>query len=68
MTPPHCSRCEQPMQFFSRFKFDHESSDSAKITAQLARFKELGLELGATVTVYYCAACDIADAIFEYDP
>lgn len=65
MKPPMCDRCEQPMIFGTRFKFDHEPGDTAKIGAQLETFKALGIELGAVVTVFRCIPCDIALAIFE---
>lgn len=67
-SPPRCTKCEQPMVFSSRFKFDHEPGDDPKTTASLKRFKEMGLELGATVTLYLCPACDNATAFFEHDP
>jgi len=59
-----CQRCEREMIVYSRFKFDHEPSDSPRVRRQLAAFKDIGLELGADVTLYYCMPCDTATAIF----
>jgi hypothetical protein len=61
-----CDKCEQPMVLWSQFRFDHEPGDEPRIREQLQRFKALGLELGATVTVYRCLPCDTATALFEY--
>jgi len=52
-----------------RFRFDHEPGDTPRDSFLLARFAEAGVELGAEVTLYYCAACDYAQAAFAYpDP
>jgi hypothetical protein len=61
-------RCPQghPMVVRSRFRFDHEPGDPPRHTEALERFRRLGVELGAEVTLWYCAPCDFADAIFVY--
>jgi hypothetical protein len=60
-----CPECGQP-RACRKFRFDHEASDSAYDTANLQRLKSLGVELGAQVTVGYCAACDLVEAVFIY--
>jgi hypothetical protein len=64
-SPPRCPR-GHPMRVQSRFKLDDEPGDDARTTAMLARWRAEGLELGADVTLYYCAACDYAEARFDY--
>jgi hypothetical protein len=60
------------MRVHSRFRLDDEPTDTPHITAQLAglradlKARGLELELGADVTLYYCAACDYAEALFAY--
>jgi hypothetical protein len=41
-----CERCEREMIVYSRFKFEHEPSDSPRMRRQLAAFKSIGIELG----------------------
>jgi hypothetical protein len=50
----------------ARFRLDDEATDTPHITEQLAALKREvpGLELGADVTLYYCAVCDYAQAEF----
>jgi hypothetical protein len=52
----------------SRFRFDDEPGDSAWDTAALARFRAMGLRLGAMVDLYECRICDTAVAFFSYPP
>jgi hypothetical protein len=63
LTP--CPECGQPREC-REFRFDHEAADSARDTAILQMCTRLGIELGAQVTVWYCAPCDGAEAIFVY--
>jgi len=65
MTARECARAH-PMRVISRFRFDHEASDAAQDSLALRRFKQLGFELGAAVTVWYCRLCDTAEAEFRY--
>jgi hypothetical protein len=62
-----CERCDGRMPVISRFRFDHEETDDPKVTAWLERFRAMGVELGADVTIYYCEPCDVADARFAYE-
>jgi hypothetical protein len=54
------------MTITNRFRFDHEPGDSARDTLRLAQFAAMGIKLGADVTVWYCAACDVAEADFKH--
>jgi len=49
-----------------RFKFDHEPDDDPRTTDSLERFRQMGVELGAEVAVWYCPACDRMTAVFTY--
>jgi hypothetical protein len=53
------------MRVMARFKFDHEDTDTASITARLQGLADMGVELGADVTLYACDACGTAVAEFE---
>jgi hypothetical protein len=55
-----------PMLILHQFRLAHDGGDSAADTAQLRTLEALGVELGADVTVWYCAPCDHADAQFQY--
>jgi hypothetical protein len=55
-----------PMMILHQFRLAHDVEDSAADTAQLQMLETLGVELGADVTVWYCAPCDHADAQFYY--
>jgi uncharacterized Zn finger protein (UPF0148 family) len=61
----HCDHCGRPMRVMARFKFDHEDTDTASITARLQGLADMGVELGADVTLYACDACGTAVAEFE---
>jgi hypothetical protein len=63
---PNCEKCGAPMVVLSRFKFDHEPTDSDRDKESLRMFKAMGVELGADVTLWYCAPCDFAQADFAY--
>jgi hypothetical protein len=63
LTP--CPECGQPREG-REFRFDHEAKDSRRDTAILQILEGLGIELGAQVTVWYCAPCDGAEAVFVY--
>jgi hypothetical protein len=60
--------CEKghAMTIKSRFRFDHEPGDSAHDALMLEKFSAMGIELGAEVTLWYCATCDFAQADFTY--
>jgi hypothetical protein len=60
-----CPTCGQPREC-REFCFDHAASDSAQETAILQQLERLGIELGAQVTVWSCAPCDDAEAVFVY--
>jgi hypothetical protein len=60
-----CPACGQPREGRT-FRFDHAASDSAHETAILQLFERLGIELGAQVTLWYCASCDGVEAVFVY--
>lgn len=53
------------MQIRVRFRFDHEPGDSEAITAQLERFRAIGMQLGAMVTLWACEPCELLEAVFE---
>jgi hypothetical protein len=61
-------RCDRghAMRVTDRFRFDDEPGDSAHDSDALARFRAMGIEMGADVTVWYCDACDFATAEFVY--
>jgi hypothetical protein len=61
-----CDKCEQPMVLWSHFLFDQEPGDTPRMVEQLQRFKAMGLELGAKVTLYRCLPCDVAVALFDH--
>lgn len=69
--PPRCKR-GHPMHVRARFRLDDEPTDTPHITEQLAGLRAdleragLELELGADVTLWYCAPCDYAQADFAY--
>jgi hypothetical protein len=67
VSTPTC-RNGHPMTVRARFRLDDEATDTPHITEQLAALKREvpGLELGADVTLYYCAVCDYAQAEFAY--
>jgi hypothetical protein len=46
---PNCEKCGAPMVVLSRFKFDHEPTDSDRDRESLRMFKAMGVELGADV-------------------
>ena len=54
------------MSILHRFIFEHASEDSPETQAHLENLEELGLELGAEVTVWYCPPCDFAQAEFAH--
>jgi hypothetical protein len=54
------------MQRRMQFRFDNEPGDSPAVTAALARFRAMGMELGAVVTLWACEPCDLMDAEFQY--
>jgi hypothetical protein len=60
-----CPDCGQPRES-REFWFDHEAQDSARDTGILQMLEDLGIELGAQVTVWYCVPCDNTEAIFVY--
>jgi hypothetical protein len=60
-----CPECGQPREC-REFRFDHEAQDSGSETAILQVLEGLGIELGAQVTVWYCAPCDGAEAVCVY--
>jgi hypothetical protein len=60
-----CPQCGHPRES-REFRFDHEAQDSGRETAILQMLERLGIELGAQVTVWYCAPCDGAEAVFVY--
>jgi hypothetical protein len=60
-----CPACGQP-RTVTQFRLDHEPADSARDTATLRFLQSLGVELGAAVTLWYCPACDCAEAEFHY--
>jgi hypothetical protein len=60
-----CPKCSQPREG-REFRFDHEAQDSGRETAILQVLESLGIELGAQVTVWSCAPCDEAEAVFVY--
>jgi hypothetical protein len=62
---PRCPR-GHPMRVMARFRFDHEPGDSARDAERLTEFEAMGIELGADVTLWYCAACDYAQAEFDH--
>lgn len=66
MTEPTCPAGHE-MRVDSRFRFDHEEGDTPRDAESLRLFERMGIELGAAVTVYYCDACDFAQATFVYD-
>ena len=51
----------------SRWKFDHEPTDSPRDTESLHVFEAMGIELGAEVTNWYCKTCDMLIADFDND-
>jgi hypothetical protein len=61
-----CKKCERPMVFWSQFRFEREPGDEPHVVEQLARFKAMGLDLGALVKVYRCVDCDTVTAVFDY--
>lgn len=61
-----CPKCADPMYVQARFRFDHEPGDSERDAESLRMFAAMGIELGADVTLWYCAPCDAAVAIFAY--
>jgi hypothetical protein len=63
LTP--CPECGQSRER-REFRFDHETQDSRRDTAILQVLEGLGIELGAQVTLWYCASCDDAQAVFVY--
>lgn len=54
------------MSVLERFRFDHEPGDSDRDAESLRAFEAMGVELGADVTLWYCAACDFASAEFAH--
>jgi hypothetical protein len=60
-----CPKCGQPTQCRT-FRFEHETSDSARDTAILQQLERLGVELGAQVTVSSCIVCESVEAVFVY--
>jgi hypothetical protein len=64
---PDTERCEagHAMTVVNRFRFDDEPGDPPHVTATLARFRAIGLELGADVTVWRCDPCGSIAAIFS---
>jgi hypothetical protein len=54
------------MMILHQFRLAHEVADTAADTAHLRTLEALGVELGADVTVWYCAPCDHAEAQFRY--
>jgi hypothetical protein len=60
-----CPECGHP-RVCRDFVFDHDAKDSRHETAILQILEGLGIELGAQVTVWYCASCDGAEAVFVY--
>jgi hypothetical protein len=61
-----CETCGAQMRVHSRFRFDHEPGDSEQDAESLRYFEKMGLELGADVTLWNCARCDIGVAEFDY--
>lgn len=60
-----CEECRTSMIVRSTFRFDHEATDTPKIHDQLERFKAMGIELGAAVTVWQCPNCRNITAVFD---
>jgi hypothetical protein len=60
-----CPECGHPREC-REFRFDHEAEDSRRDTAILEMCTHLGIALRAQVTVWYCAPCDGAEAVFVY--
>jgi hypothetical protein len=60
--------CEKGHAMFVRdkFTFDHEPNDTPRNTELLTAFAQAGIQLGAEVTLWYCAECDYAQAEFDY--
>ena len=61
-------RCPEghPMTVRERFVFDHDLGDNERERTLLAAFEGMGFELGAQVTLWYCAACDAGTYDFRY--
>jgi hypothetical protein len=51
-----------PMMILEQFRLAHDVADSVADTAKLLMLEALGVELGADVTLWYCAPCDYAYA------
>jgi hypothetical protein len=50
------------------FRFDHEAGDEPSVRESLTRFRQMGIKLGATVTVWSCDSCNVIEAIFTSPP
>lgn len=55
------------MRILDQFLFAHEETDSPHVTESLEQFEEMGIELGAKCTMWYCEACDLMQTQFEYE-
>jgi hypothetical protein len=60
-----CPACGQPRRQM-QFRFDHDPTDPATVTATLRALQATGVELGALVTLWYCPHCDRVEATFLY--
>lgn len=55
------------MRVLERFRLERDANDPPWSAALTDRLEAAGIELGADVTLWYCAACDFARADFDYE-
>ena len=68
MTEPACPVCHAPMRTTGeQIRFDHEPGDSPRDTETLNHLAAMGVQLGATVTMYGCGRCGTVEGLFIDD-